>query len=288
MQTDTLTYERVTDVSMTLVRKTVNPSPTSSEGFRSHRVCARLRVVSWVKQELVHVRELVDGGLFRSQSEAIRELRKAGVPLVGPVFAREELHRVLRAAKPTESVSDEHDPVAVVARRLENFQIGITDVTRGKAPLVRLTADPPRFVIDILNVPGKPLRIGLGDARPWARVYAAKTRRRGVAQFSANGFLEPNAAAVFFFVLVDEGQVWMLRREDLVQLDHEVRSVPKGQRAIKAAETGMAKHGDEPGSMRLWFPRGESRDLFHPAERIANEHMCLQHDGVWVVAREST
>lgn len=164
--------------------------------------------------------------------------------------------------------------ISVLTSCLRVHQIELSCVS---STWISINANPPRFLIDTLDASGKPLRIA--DKATWARVYSVKTRRRGIAQFSANGYLKANAPDVFFFVLVDEGQVWMLRREDLAQLDREVRSVPKGQRSIKEAKSGMAAHGDKPGSMRLWFPRGPAKDLFCLAKRI-QETMSIDHNEV--------
>lgn len=94
-----------------------------------------------------------------------------------------------------------------------------------------------------------------------AQVYATARRRRGVAQFSANGFLTSNPPiSLYCFVLLDPSgpRVWILRSDVLVANDAARRNLPVGGLEAELVKNGMNAHGSKPGSMRLWFSRDRS------------------------------
>ena len=205
-------------------------------------------------------------------------LTAAGVRLAGGVFSREAFRRALTLPTSTHDGKPTNDALAILGKGLKPFGIDVGDVVRGKSTLARLSAEPARFITSFDETPSKALQVGTGDGAVWARVYATATRRDGVAQFAASGFLKATAPPIYAFVLVDEAMFWLARREDFVVIDTDLRGRGAEQQGRRLyGYPGFSPHGAKPGALRLWFPRADPEHLasFHPAMRIANASLEL-------------
>lgn len=228
--------------------------------------------------EYAHVRELVVAGLYASEEDAADALTAAGVRLAGRVFSRDALRRALTLPTSTHGGKPTSEALAVLSKGLKPFGIKVGDVVRGKTTLARLSAEPACFITSLDEDPTKALRVGTGDGAAWARLYATATRRDGVAQFAASGFLKATAPPIYVFVLLDESMFWLARREDFVALDTELRAKGANQQGRRQfGRPGFSPHGAKPGALRLWFPRAdpEHTSSFHPAMRIADASLRL-------------
>ncbi len=240
--------------------------------------CCILGNMNWVQGEYGHVAELVAARMYSCDEDAIAALTAIGVRLAGGVFLRDALRQALHLPISAQGVKPTDDAVAVLTNGLRPFGLKVGEVVRGKTTLVRLSAEPPRFITHLHEDAAKALRVGTGENAVWARLYVTATRRDSVAQFGVGGFLRADAPPVYLFVLVSEAMFWLGRREDFVVLDEELRAKGAKQDGRRQyGHPGCSPHGAKPGSLRLWFPRAdpEHTACFHPGMRIADSSFRL-------------
>lgn len=236
--------------------------------------------------DYAHVRELVKAGLFQSEDEATEALRTAGVPLAGRVYLREALREALRLGRPFNHTQQElglnqagpGELEGIVRACLRPHGIEVDAVRAGRTSLMQLSAVVPRVFVAMDEDPAHAITIAQGSRRPWAKVYATTERRRGQAQFSANGYRQQAGPGIYIFTLLSERRVWVASRRDLVQFEDEAREA--------SAHGDVARHGvgvlqGQVGTLRLWFRREETHDSFHLSMRIADEHgrLVARDDG---------
>ena len=138
----------------------------------------------------------------------------------------------------------------VVEQILAEHGVGVDSVRPGRASHMRLHARSGARVISGLTPGAQSVVVHQEEKRPWAKVYVTKERRRGQAQFSANGYWRDGSPDIYLFVLLSERRAWIATKKDLAALEDGLRSGD--------GHPGVGVLTKTPGTLRLWFSRAES------------------------------
>lgn len=141
-------------------------------------------------------------------------------------------------------------PKEMIEEALGEHGIGVDAVRSGRTAHIRLYAKSAAKIISGGDLALPDVVVSGDKERPWAKVYVTSERRRGQAQFSANGYQRDTSPAVYLFVLASERRVWVATRAALAAFEDEAR---KG-----GSRSGIGVLPNQPGTLRLWLRREES------------------------------